>query len=61
MINLRYTTLSYKNKKRIERPESEYLRFENTHEPLITKADSLICCLPHPIPTVHKMSLWECA
>lgn len=36
-INLRYTTLSYKNKKRIERPESEHLRFENTHEPLITK------------------------
>ena len=36
-INLRFTTLSYKNKKRIERPESEHLRFENTHEPLITK------------------------
>ncbi len=36
-INLQYTTLSYKNKKRIERPESEHLRFENTHEPLITK------------------------
>ena len=36
-INLRYTTPSYKNKKRIERPESEWLRFENTHEPLITR------------------------
>ena len=36
-ISLRYTTPSYKNKKKIERPESEWLRFENTHEPLITK------------------------
>lgn len=36
-ISLRYTTLSYKNKKKIERPESEWLRFENTHEPLITR------------------------
>ena len=35
-ISLRYTTPSYKNKKKIERPESEWLRFENTHEPLIT-------------------------
>ena len=36
-INLQYTTLSYKNKKRIERPKSDHLRFENTHEPLVTK------------------------
>ena len=36
-ISLRYTTPSYKNKKKIERPESEWLRFENTHEPLITQ------------------------
>lgn len=36
-INLQYTTLSYKNKKRIERPKSEHLRFENTHEPMVTK------------------------
>lgn len=36
-INLQYTTLSYKNKKRIERPKSEHLCFENTHEPLVTK------------------------
>jgi len=35
-INLQYTTVSYKNKKRIERPKSEQLRFENTHEPLVT-------------------------
>ena len=34
-INLKSTTLSFKNKKRIERPESEQLRFENTHEALI--------------------------
>jgi DNA invertase Pin-like site-specific DNA recombinase len=34
-INLRRTTVSYKNKKKILRPESEWLKFENTHEPLI--------------------------
>ena len=36
-ISLKYTTVSYKNKKRIKRPESDQLRFENTHEPLVTK------------------------
>ena len=36
-INLRFTTLSYKNKKKIDRPVSEQLRFENTHEPLIDR------------------------
>ncbi len=36
-INLQYTTISYKNKQRIMRPESEQLRFENTHEPLVDK------------------------
>jgi len=34
-ISMRYTTLSYKNKKRIQRPESAWLRFENTHKPII--------------------------
>ncbi|HHX24981.1 MAG TPA: recombinase family protein [Thermoanaerobacterales bacterium] len=37
-INLKYTTLSYKNKKRVERPESEQVRIENTHEAIIEKA-----------------------
>lgn len=36
-ISLRYTSVSYKNKKRIERPQSEQFRFENTHEPLVAK------------------------
>jgi site-specific DNA recombinase len=36
-INLKYTTLSYKNKKRVERPESEQVRIENSHPPLIDK------------------------
>ena len=36
-INLKYTTLSFKNKKRIERPENEQVRIENTHQPLIDK------------------------
>ena len=34
-VNLRYTTVSFKNKRRIERPESEQLRFEHTHDALI--------------------------
>lgn len=34
-VNLKFTTLSYKNKKRVKRPESERIRIENTHEPLI--------------------------
>lgn len=34
-VSMRYTTLSYKNKKQIQRPESEWLRFENTHEAII--------------------------
>ena len=34
-VNLKYTTPSFKNKKRIDRPESERLRFENTHEALV--------------------------
>ena len=34
-ISLRYTTVSFKNKKEVERPKSEWLRFENTHEALI--------------------------
>ncbi len=36
-VNLRYTTPSYKNKKQILRPESEWLKFKNTHEQLITQ------------------------
>ena len=34
---MKSTTVSFKNKKRIDRPESEQLRFENTHEALITQ------------------------
>ena len=36
-VNLKYTTISFKNKKKIERPESEQLRFEHTHEALVDK------------------------
>ena len=36
-VNLRHTSISYKNKKKIERPKSEWLTFENTHEPLISQ------------------------
>ncbi len=34
---LRTTSLSYKNKKPIRKPESEQVLVENTHEPLISK------------------------
>lgn len=34
--NLRYTTPSYKDKRQMVRPESEWLRFYDTHEPLIS-------------------------
>ena len=34
---MRYTTLSYKNKKQIQNPESKWLRFENTHEAIVSK------------------------
>lgn len=36
-VNLKSTTISYKNKKKIDRPLSEQLRFENTHEPLVDR------------------------
>lgn len=36
-ISMKYTTASYKNKKRILRPENEWLRFENTHQFIIEK------------------------
>ena len=36
-IDLKSTTLSFKNQKRIERPESEQLLFEDTHEALVTQ------------------------
>lgn len=34
-VNLKSTTVSYKNKKKVVRPENEWLRFENTHEAII--------------------------
>lgn len=34
-VNLKTTSLSYKNKKRFDRPESERIRIENTHEAII--------------------------
>jgi DNA invertase Pin-like site-specific DNA recombinase len=37
MAGLRTTSLSYKNKKTIYRPENEQIFVENTHEPLITQ------------------------
>ena len=36
-ISMRYTTLSYKNKKHIQNPESKWLRFKNTHEAIVSK------------------------
>ncbi|MBQ3590629.1 MAG: recombinase family protein [Clostridia bacterium] len=36
-IHGKQTNISYKNKKRIRRPEEEWFRVENTHDPLISK------------------------
>lgn len=36
-INCRSTVVSYKDKRQIERPKSEWLRFENTHEAIIDR------------------------
>ena len=36
-IHYRETNLSFKNKKRIRKPEEEWLRVENTHEPIIDR------------------------
>ena len=36
-VGLRTTTISYKNKQRIERPESERFMVKNTHEALVTQ------------------------
>ena len=36
-LGLRTTTVSYKNKSEVKRPESEQALVENTHEPLITQ------------------------
>ena len=37
-INCKTTGASYKDKRKLERPESEWLRFENTHEAIIDQA-----------------------
>ena len=36
-VHGKQTNVSYKNKKSIHRPESEWFRVENTHEPIISK------------------------
>ena len=38
MVGQKYTTRSYKDKRCIARPESEWVTVENTHEPLVDKA-----------------------
>lgn len=42
MVSLKFTSKSFKDKKLIARPESEHIRVENTHEPLVDKELSLI-------------------
>ncbi len=43
-INCKTTVASYKDKRKLERPESEWLRFENTHEAIIDQATWDIVC-----------------
>lgn len=37
-VNFKTTKKSYKSKKKIKNPESEWVIFENTHEPIWTEA-----------------------
>ena len=43
-VGLRTTTISYKNKQRVERPESERFVVKNTHEALVFTAAVPVCC-----------------
>ena len=36
-LGLRHTTISYKNKKLVDRPEDEWVIVKNTHEALVTQ------------------------
>ena len=36
-LSMKHTTLSYKNKKQIRRPESEQILVKNTHAPLVSQ------------------------
>ena len=38
-VNFRYTTKSFKNKKKLERPQEEWQVFENTHPAIISRED----------------------
>lgn len=38
-VHNKQSTISYKNKKRVRKPPSEWLRIENTHEPIISEDD----------------------
>ena len=40
-VGLRTTTISYKNKQRVERPESERFVVKNTHEALVTQEQNI--------------------
>ena len=35
-VQMKYGTMSYKNKKQIKKPEEDWIRVENTHEPIIS-------------------------
>ena len=37
IVQMRKGTISYKNKTQVNRPEDEWVRAENTHEPIVTK------------------------
>lgn len=38
-VHNKQSTISFKNKKRVRKPKSEWLRIENTHEPIIDKEE----------------------
>ncbi|MFI3227674.1 MAG: recombinase family protein [Clostridia bacterium] len=44
IVQMRIGTMSYKNRKIVKRPKEEWVRAENTHEPLITKEVWEVAC-----------------
>ena len=41
-VHNRQSTVSFKSKKKVRKPESEWFRVENTHEPIIEKKCSIV-------------------
>ena len=61
-VNFKTTKKSYKSKKKIQNPESEWVIFENTHEPIWTEsiADAVRAGTADPASGQPKWERWGC-